>query len=677
AGGEATVHGRFPQIGVRGSASLTGGTLGPLTLDTATVTLHASGERVVVDQARLQTPALSATASGTLGLDASQPLDLRIYAATDRLAELVYDSAEVRIPVSGAFESTLTIGGTYRAPTFVAGFDGSAVKAYGIPISTLFGELRLRRNALVLSNAGVTFKKGEASLTGAVPLQLAPLGITTDQPLSFDVDVVGLDPGIFAETLGANTKMTGSIDGHLGISGTLRHPAVVGRMSLANGSYVSDLERVPITQMVADIVFDHASASIARVSARAGSGTLSGSGKVAFPSGLSSNGLSIAFRGLARGAQLDLPAYGSGTLDAALTVAKQPAGLALLSGSVSLSNAALPFASFLKAATQPGSGLPTALPLAFDVRATAGKNVRIRGSGYGAGLDIGASGSARLAGTLAAPTLEGTFESTGGTLTYFDRAFRVQQASVQFNAADGVLPALHAVANTTVVNPDPDRGRNPYGSAEVTITVNGPIAGLKVGLDSNPSGYTRDQILALIAPLGGFVSGISFSRQQLLARQQPAGITPLGTLSPIPNVSLSQNSTITVGQEAFNILNAQFTAGLLAPVETTIGQGLGLSSINLTLGYYGNVGLTATRLLGKTVSAVYAVTFGLPQVQSFGLVLQPGPTTSANLNFFYQSGPTKLLQLPGSPIGYSAGYLVGQPLLGNSGFSLTLQHYFW
>ena len=343
------------------------------------------GQRVVVDQARLQTPALSATASGTLGLDASQPLDLHIYAATNRLAELVYDSAQVRIPVSGAFESTLTIGGTYREPTFVAGFDGTAVKAYGIPISTLFGELRLRRNSLVLSNAGVTFKKGEASLTGAVPLQLQPLGITTDQPLSFDVDVVGLDPGIFAETLGSNTKMTGSIDGHLGISGTLRHPAVVGRMSLANGSYVSDLERVPITQMVADIVFDHASASIARVSARAGSGILSGSGKVAFPSGLSSNGLSIAFRGLARGAQLDLPAYGSGTLDAALTVAKQPAGLALLSGSVSLSNAALPFASFLKAATQPGSGAALALPLAFDVRATAGKNVRSGGAGTAPG----------------------------------------------------------------------------------------------------------------------------------------------------------------------------------------------------------------------------------------------------------------------------------------------------
>jgi translocation and assembly module TamB len=633
---------------------------------------------VVIDRAELRTPELTASATGSLGLAAQEPLDLHVYAATDRLAALVYDAAHLRVPISGSFESTLAIGGTYRAPTLLAGFDATGVSAYGIPISSLFGEVRLRDRALVLSNAGVTLQRGEATLAGSLPLSLSPFRLGAgNQPLSFDLDVVGLDPSTFDQALGNNTKLSGLIDGHLGLSGTIAQPAVVGRISLSNGAYVSDLERVPITRMIADVVFNHASASIDRVSARAGTGTLQGSGSIEFPSGLGSGGLSLALRGTARGAQLDLPAYGSGTLDAQLAAVKHPGAAALISGSVTLSNATLPFSSFVQAASKSqAAGLP-AIPLAFDVRATAGKNVRVRGSGYGAGLDIGTAGSVHLAGTLAAPTLAGAFTSTGGSLTYFDRAFRVQQGSVRFSPADGILPTLHAVANTNVVNPDPDRARNPYGSAEVTITVDGPIEGLKIGLQSTPSGYSRDEILALIAPFGGFVSGISFSRQAMLARQQPTGITPLGALSPIPNVTLPQNSSITVGQEAFNILNAQFTAGLLAPVESTLGQGLGLSSINLTLGYYGNVGVTATRLLGKEVSAVYAVTFGLPQIQSFGLVVQPAPDTSATLNFFYQSGPTKLLQLPGSPVGYSAGYLVGQPLVGNTGFSLTLQHYFW
>jgi hypothetical protein len=57
--------------------------------------------------------------------------------------------------------------------------------------------------------------------------------------------------------------------------------------------------------------------------------------------------------------------------------------------------------------------------------------------------------------------------------------------------------------------------------------------------------------------------------------------------------------------------------------------------------------------------------------------VQPAPDTTANLNFFLESGPTKLLQSPGSPVGYNAGYLIGQPLIGNTGFSLTMRHYFW
>lgn len=676
--GNATVHGRFPDVDVRGTASINGGTIGPLTLNSAQATIHTVGRRVVIDRAALSTPELTADAAGTLGLRPTDPLDVRLHAATDRLAQLVYDVARVRVPVRGSFESTLSIGGTYRAPTFLAGFDASDVLAYGLPISSLFGEVRLQRHALIISNAGATFARGEATVAGSLPLLLAPLRLAApDQPISFDVDVVGLDPSIFDAVLGNDTKLGGLIDGHLGLAGTIRRPAIVGRASLTNGSYVSNLERVPITQIAAALAFNHTSAAIERASARLGSGTLTGSGSMAFPAGPSAGNATFALHAAARRAQLDLPAYGNGTLDGAIALVKQPNTTALLSGKVMLSNATLPFSSFLRAAQQSGSLAGAPLPLAFDLNAIVGKNVRVRGSGYGAGLDIGVGGSVKVGGTLAAPTLAGTVASTGGTLTYFDRAFRVQEGNVRFDPSDGVLPTLHAVATSSIVNPDPDRVRNPYGSALVTIRVDGPIAGLKVALSSNPPGYSQDQILGLIAPFGGFVSGIDYSRQGMLARQQPNGITPLGYLPPVPQAGSAQRSTLTVGQEAFNILNAQFTAGLLAPVETTLGQGLGLSSINLTLGYYGNVGVTATRPLGKAVSAVYAVTFGIPQIQSFGLSVQPNPETSATLNFFLLSGPTKLLQLPSAPVGYSATYLTTQPLIGNSGFGLTLQRYFW
>ncbi len=231
------------------------------------------------------------------------------------------------------------------------------------------------------------------------------------------------------------------------------------------GSYVSNLERVPITQIAAALAFNHTSAAIERASARLGTGTLTGSGSMAFPAGPSAGTATFALRAAARGAQLDLPAYGSGTLDGAIALVKQANTTALLSGKVTLSNATLPFSAFLRAAQQSGSLAGAPLPVAFDLNAIVGKNVRVRGSGYGAGLDIGVGGSVKVGGTLAAPTLAGTVASTGGTLTYFDRAFRVQEGNVRFDPSDGVLPTLHAVATSSIVNPDPDRVRNPYGSA--------------------------------------------------------------------------------------------------------------------------------------------------------------------------------------------------------------------
>ncbi|MBV9333613.1 MAG: translocation/assembly module TamB domain-containing protein [Candidatus Eremiobacteraeota bacterium] len=643
------------------------------------MSLHSAGRRIVLDRAELATSALSATASGTLGLGPDEPLDVNVHGSTDHLAQLVYNVSRVRVPIRGAFETTLSLRGTYKAPAISAGFDGSDVVAYGVPIASLFGEVRVERKALVLSNAGATFARGQATLAGSVPMQLSPLRLAApEQPISFDLDVVGLDPAIFNDVLGSGSKLGGVIDAHLGLSGTVRNPIAVGRLSLTNGSYIGNLDRVQISQIAGALVFNHTSASLENLSAQLGTGTVRASGTAQFPNGFTAAGASLSMRASAHGAQLDLPEFGNGTLDGALTLVKRPSGNALLSGNATLSNATLAFASFVRAAQASSAIAGPPLPLDFDLAATAGRNVRVRGSGYGAGLDIGVAGSVKLGGTLAAPTLDGTFDSTGGTLTYFDRAFRVQQGSVRFNPSDGVLPTIRAVATTTVVNPDPDRARNPYGSAEITIRVDGPIPNLRFGLESTPPGYSQAQILSLIAPFGGFVGGIGFTRQGMLAQQQPGGITPFGTVSPIPGGGgLAQRSTITVGQEAFNLLNAQFTAGLLSPLETTLGQGLGLSSINLTLGYYGNVGFTASRLLGRYVTVAYAVTFGIPQTQSFGLTLAPNPDESATLSFFLQNGPTKLFQTPNGPTGFGSSYLQTEPLIGNSGFSLTYQRHFW
>jgi hypothetical protein len=677
ASGKATLQGRYPALAMHGDARIDGGTLGPLSLDTATVAVHSNGTRIAIDRSQLVTQGLNASATGSFGFLPSSPLDLQVHAATDDLPRLVYSLSRIRVPLSGSFESTLQIAGTMHAPSFSAGFDATKVQAYGISIASAFGEVKLRGTTLVLSDAGAELAQGEVTLAGSLPLQLSPLRVgPANQPVSFDLDAINVNPAFLDGVLGSNTKLGGTINGHVGLSGTVGAPHIRGHASLEAGSYVSDLERTPIAGATATLTFNRDSASVANLFARLGSGTVYGNGTVRFPDGFAtSSNLAFDLNAHARDAQLDIPAYGRGTLDADVLLTKAPTRIALFSGNVALSNATLPFAAFLQAAQAGSAKSGPPLPLAFDLQATAGKNVRVRGSGYGAGLDIGATGSVKLAGTLAAPTLAGAFTSTGGTLTYFDRAFRVQTGEVKFDAADGVLPTIHAVATTNVTNPDPDHARNPYGTADITISVNGPIEGLKIAFTSTPAGYTQDQIIALIAPFGGFFNGIAFNTTNPYAVQSPGGFTPLGAVNPLPGVYVQKGSTLTVGQEAFNILNAQFAAGLLGPVENTLSQGLGLSSVNLTLGYYGTVGVKANREISKTLSAVYGVTFGIPQIQSFGLQYAPNPNTSATLSLFTQSGPSRLFTTSSGYVSGGTQLVLGQPLQGNNGFSFLLQRY--
>jgi hypothetical protein len=361
---------------------------------------------------------------------------------------------------------------------------------------------------------------------------------------------------------------------------------------------------------------------------------------------------------------LNVPEFGSGAFDAALTLTKTSGHDALLGGTVALSNAAIPFAAFI-AATQKGaqsSGPP--LPLDFDIKMDIGKNVRVKGSGFGAGLDIGATGSAHLAGSLAAPTLQGTFASTSGTLTFYDRAFRVQSAKVVFDPAQGIVPTLRATATTHVSNPDPT---SPYGSVDVTVAVDGPVTNPKLTFTSSPPGYSNDQILAMIAPFGGLIlSGLSYAPTQ-------GGAAPvLGSQLVGPT-----SSSITAGQEAFNIVNAQFMAGLLSPVEGALSQSLGVQNVNLTLDYYGNVGFSASRFLGKTVNFLYAATFGIPQRTSFGLELVGQRATSAQLSFYFTNGPEKLFETPIGSETSGNRLSVGLPLQGTQGFAFTFQRFFW
>ncbi len=346
-----------------------------------------------------------------------------------------------------------------------------------------------------------------------------------------------------------------------------------------------------------------------------------------------------------------------------MTLDHQPHALAVVGGALSLQDAVIPFSALYN--PQPGHGAddqsattsPAATPfglpnVAFDLSLSAGRNVRVRSSV----IDIGATGAVKVSGTLAEPLLAGTFSSSGGTITYFNRVFRITDGTVTFEPQLGLVPILDARATAHVINPDPNALRNLTGTADITLTVRGPVTNMTIGLDSDPP-YDRQQILGLLLSIPAIGGSSLFDTP---------GQTPIVT---------NGNGSLSVGQEAFGILNAQFTRNLLAPLETNLGGALGLQTLNFTVDYTGAVGLSARKLLGKNIYAVFATTFGYPYRQTFGFELRPNPNLAAQFTLYQTFGQVDLLQ----PLQWNSSInriTAAQPITGQSGFTFTLQRLF-
>ncbi|MBD5605425.1 MAG: translocation/assembly module TamB domain-containing protein [Candidatus Eremiobacteraeota bacterium] len=310
--------------------------------------------------------------------------------------------------------------------------------------------------------------------------------------------------------------------------------------------------------------------------------------------------------------------------------------------------------------------------VAFDLDLSAERNVRVRS----ANVDIGARGDLHVAGSLASPSLAGGFTSTGGTISYFNTVFRLTNGTVTFQPDAGLIPTLDAVATTHVINPDPNTVRNVAGSADVTLTLNGPVTNLSIGLRSDPS-YERQQILGLLlnAPALGASNLFGENRGEATLY----GSNSTSNLAPGVAVTRSSAGELSVAQEAFGVANAQFTRTLLAPLETTFAQAVGLSNVNVNVDYTGNVGVSARKVLGKNVNAIYGTSFGYPYRQTFGFEIKQSDSTAAQVTVFQTLGenglssqtPTTFLTSTGNP-----KYNAIQPSAGTAGFSLSLQHLF-
>jgi hypothetical protein len=676
---DATLHGPLQQPALHADATVTGGNIGKFPVSRAILSLDSSRSRATIRRAELELPNVLLTASGSFGFGNDAPLQLALHANSPDVGALANKLFGEQLPLKGVAEADVHVDGRRGKPHIYGGFDVEKASIRGVGVARALGELEVQGRDLVLSDAEVVFAKGALYLAGSVPLQLNPFGLGPPKaPLALEIAAKGIDLSDFQPLLGRNSSLNGLLDGRVSLGGTAGDPRLVGDLALSGGTMESQHETVPLTNVRGRLSFTSKTVTLESLHAEGGGGTLDLSGDARIPDLVHPGAdATYAFQGKAKTLRLNLPTYGQGQIDGTFSIAHTPGQLAQIGGNLTLQNAVIPFSALLLASGIGASGPvmqtvgapPPPSPannVAFELNVAATNNVRVRSGN----VDIGGRGQLLVGGTLGAPQLTGGFVSTGGTLSYFNTVFRVQNGTVTFSPDQGVIPSLDAVATTHVINPDPNAFRNPSGTADITLDLTGPVTNLSLQLSSDPS-YDRQTILGLL------LNAPAIGATNLFASSTP------GQAAVPPGVLVQQRGTgeLTIGQEAFGILNAQFTRNLLSPIETQVGGALGLSSLAFNLDYGGGFGLSARKVLGKQTDLIYAQSLTYPYRQTVGFAIKPNATTAAQFTVFQTLGSQGVGYFtPASNVNPTQSSnqraLLAQPSSGTSGFSFAFQKLF-
>jgi hypothetical protein len=674
------VTGRAPELALVFDANLDHGTIGPVALRSAHLRGRSRGSRITVFESDADLGSARLEANGLLGFGAADPLafDLRVTSGDIGAAVRDLIPAARGIAVSGTLDADVRVGGTRAVPTIESGFDLAQARYRGFAVPRVIGSLAFSRGAIELRDADLDLPHGQVFVAGSLPLTLRPFGLGPARaPVSFDVTARGVELAQFAPLLPAGTSLGGTIDGRFGVEGSVAEPRTFGALAISDGSYVSPLERAPIDHVDARLAFAGTSVALETFHANVGGGTLDGSGRITLPF---RGDLRSVYRAqvVAKAAKLDFPAFGRGTIDGTVALTSGR-GQPTISGDVALRDAVVPVSAVYANGSVAGGAAanPVQLDPAFAIHAAAGDNVRVRSSI----VDIGVTGAVDLSGTLQRPLLAGGFTATDGTISSYNHVFRIVNAAVTFNPADGVIPTVEARAFSRVTNPDPDQSRNIAGSANIIVTVSGTADSnnLQVTYSSDPA-YSQEQIIGLLLDVPALLGAVNFNLNGGPGAPLLRGVPGETNALLPPGVTPEQVSAISFNEEVFSLLNGQLTQRALTPIERIFEKNLGLSDIEFTVDYGGGLGYSVRRQIGKhDFYAFLSQTVTYPERSNIGFELQPKPYQTINFSYYQQNGVTSLItnQTPGQEIFSSTGRLTSvQPLGDRSGVSLNYNRRF-
>ncbi len=538
---DVVLLGRYPDVAMNARGTLRDGIVGRVPIQRAQIAANAAGGRGRITQAIVQVPYLTAQGSGTFGLHRNDPLDLAVNASSPDVGKLMQTFSGKTNEVSGALATTLHVNGTAQRPQVNDALTLTQLRYAKFTVPRVQANLNVTRTRVALTHGLVDLRKGTISAEGNVPVHPA-----RSSPVSLALSLNRVDLSDFTAALPQGTKLAGALNGGLRVGGTMQAPLLSGTMALRNGYFVGPIDQNPVSAMSADLVFSGTQVALNGVHADVGGGTLTAHGTASVPTLRDFRAATFDSTIVANNAQVNSPQYFRGTFDANIHAYRAAGGLPTIAGNVDVPSARIPLTAFWNPKA-PKTPKRAPLDLAFDLAATAGRDVRVQSPN----VDVGAQGSVKVTGTTAKPALSGRIASTGGTVDFF-RNFTIQRANVAFHPSNGIWPNINAVADTQVTNP--------------TTYIQLQVAGLApndmhLNLQSDPS-YDRSQILALLAGLQNFgaVPGLA-------ATGAGTGGFTLG--GEVQNLALGQ-------------LNTLFTRNLFEPLDAGLGSALGLQNLQIS-----------------------------------------------------------------------------------------------
>jgi translocation and assembly module TamB len=321
----------------------------------------------------------------------------------------------------------------------------------------------------------------KARFEGSLPFNPARLRFDEDRPMDLRVTLEGGDLSVVGLFTDRVERASGPLQGELRLTGTVARPNIRGSVQVSGGTLKLRDVDPDLRDVNGLVTFSADEATVERLVAHAGEGTLALTGTVGIQA-FQLNRLNLQLD--ADRAKVAYRPYVSGLLEGTLRLegtAQRPT----VTGKIALSGGDVTIGAGLSTPAGNGNLISLTNPiLNLDVQAGEGLWVNV------GGLRFQVHGVLHTAGTWHRPQLSGEVTAEGGTFRAFNTTFTLTEGRASFSAFRGIVPFIDAVAETRV------------GSTRVTLHVTGTPDNLSLALSADPP-LSRQQIVELLASQTG------------------------------------------------------------------------------------------------------------------------------------------------------------------------------